>query len=191
MQALIERVRTEAVYLGKGIVKVDGFLNHQVDPVLLTAIGAEFMRRFAESGCDGLTKVVTAEASGIAPAFATAQVLGVPLLYARKQRPVTMPEDAYTAETLSRTRGEPARLFVSSRYLTARDRVVLIDDFLGTGTTLQAMLSLVAQSGAALLGLGCVVEKVYEGGRDRLGTIGVPMVSLARIDLVDDTLVVY
>jgi xanthine phosphoribosyltransferase len=183
MKALVERIQAEATYLGGGIVKVDGFLNHQIDPALTMAMGQEFARRFVEAGVTRITKVITAEVSGIAPSLATAQVLGVPLVYARKHRPITMPDGFYLVEAPSHTKGGVVQLMVSPQYLHASDRVLLIDDFLATGCTIEALVALVAQSGAALCGIGCVIEKAYEHGRERLAHTGVPIISLAQIDL--------
>ena len=191
MQALIERIKAEAVHIGHGIIKVDGFVNHQIDPALTMAMGAEFARRFALQGIVGLTKVITAEVSGIAPALATAQALGVPLVYARKHRPITMPDGFYLGEAPSHTKGGMVQLMVSPQYLAAQDRVLLIDDFLATGETIRALAELVQQSGAALLGIGCLIEKVFEGGREYLAGLNVPIVTLARIDLQGDEIIVF
>ena len=190
MKALIERIRNEAVHIGRGIIKVDGFVNHQIDPALTTAIGAEFARLFAEAGVTAVTKILTAEVSGIAPALATAQACNVPMVYARKHRPITMPDGFYLAEAPSHTKGGIVRLMISPEYLSAGDRVLLIDDFLATGYTIQAIVELVRQSGATLCGIGCVIEKEFEHGRDLLADLGVPIVSLAKVDLDGDAIVV-
>ena len=191
MQALIERIRAEAVHIGQGIIKVDGFVNHQIDPALTTEMGVEFSRRFAEAGVGGLTKVITAEVSGIAPALATAQALNVPLVYARKHRPITMPDGFFLAEAPSHTKGGIVRLMISPQYLGVGDRVLLIDDFLASGETIRALIGLVQQSGATLCGIGCVIEKVFEKGREQLAGLDVPIVTLARIDLEGDSITVY
>jgi xanthine phosphoribosyltransferase len=191
MKALIERIQREGTYIGRGIIKVDGFVNHQIDPKLTTAIGAEFAQRFAQAGVQNVTKVVTAEVSGIAPALATAQALGVPMVYARKHRPITMPEGFYLAEAPSHTKGGIVRLMVSPEYLSVNDRVLLIDDFLATGLTIAAIVDVIAQSGATLCGIGCVIEKVFEGGRDHLSGLDVPILSLAKVDLDGDSFAVF
>jgi xanthine phosphoribosyltransferase len=190
MRALIERIEREAVHIGRGIIKVDGFVNHQIDPALTTQMGTEFARRFASSGVDGVTKVITAEVSGIAPALATAQALGVPLVYARKHRPITMPDGFFLAEAPSHTKGGIVRLMISPQYLGAGDRVLLIDDFLATGETIRALIGLVQQSGATLCGIGCVIEKVFERGREQFAGLDVPIVTLAKIDLDGDAITV-
>ena len=190
MKALNERIRREGTYLGRGIIKVDSFLNHQVDPALTAAMGESFARRFDEAGVSDVTRVLTAEVSGIAPAVATAAVLDVPVVYARKHRPITMPDGFYLAEAPSHTKGGVVQLMVSPEFLTAGDQVVIVDDFLATGKTIEALARLVQQSGATLLGIGCVVEKVFEPGRKRLERLGVPVISLARLDLDGDEIVV-
>lgn len=190
MQALIERIQAEAVYLGRGIIKVDGFINHQIDPALTMGMGQAFAEAFTAVGVVGITKVVTAEVSGIAPAFATAHVLGVPLVYARKHRPVTMANGVFTAEAPSRTKGGIVQLMISPEYLGTGDRVLLIDDFLAKGHTIEALARLIAASGAALCGIGCVVEKVFETGRELLTPLQVPIISLARVDVRDEQIVV-
>ena len=183
MKALIERIEDEATYIGNGIIKVDGFINHQVDPTLTTAMGTEFARRFAKAGVTAVTKIVTAEVSGIAPALATAQALKVPMVYARKHRPITMPDGFYLAEAPSHTKGSVVQLMISPTYLAESDRILLIDDFLATGYTIEALVKLIQQSGAKLCGIGCVIEKVFEHGRDRLADLDVPIVTLAKIEL--------
>lgn len=190
MKALSERIKREATYIGRGIIKVDGFLNHQVDPKLTAGMGEAFARRFAAAGVHDVTRVLTAEVSGIAPAAATAAVLDVPMVYARKHRPITMPDGFYLAEAPSHTKGGVVQLMVSPEFLETEDRVLIVDDFLATGKTIEALAHLVEQSGATLLGIGCVVEKVFEPGRDRLSQLGVPLISLARLDLDGDVIVV-
>ncbi len=191
MKALIERIRTEGRNLGRGILKVDGFINHQLDPALTMAMGHEFAQRFAAAGATGITKIVTAEVSGIAPALTTGIVLQVPIVYARKSRPITMPTGYYRAQAPSHTKGGIVDLIISPEYLLPTDRVLLIDDFLATGKTIAALAQLIAQCGAMLCGIGCVVEKVFEGGRAELAGLHVPIISLAVIDSMEgDTIVV-
>ena len=188
MKSLIERIRAEAVHIGNGIIKVDGFINHQIDPSLTTQAGKEFARRFAEAGVTGVNKVITAEVSGIAPALTTAQALGVSLVYARKHRPITMPDGFYLAEAPSHTKGGVVQLMISPEYLNGSDRVLLIDDFLAQGYTIEALVQLIQQSGAKLCGIGCVIEKTFERGRERLADMDVPIISLAKIDLWQDSI---
>ncbi len=134
MQALVDRIRSEGRNLGRNILKVDGFINHQLDPVLTMQMGQAFAEQFAAAGVTGVTKIITAEVSGIAPALATGVALGVPVVYARKKRPITMPDGTYEAEAPSPTKGGITRLIVSPEYLLPTDRVLLIDDFLASGS---------------------------------------------------------
>jgi xanthine phosphoribosyltransferase len=185
MQALIDRIRREGRNLGKGILKVDGFINHQLDPELTLEMGREFARRFGEAGVTGVTKIITAEVSGIAPALTTGIVLGVPVIYARKTRPVTMATGVYKSEAPSHTKGGTVELIVSPEYLKPEDRVLLIDDFLASGKTIAALAELISQCNATLCGIGCLVEKSFEGGRALLAPLNVPIISLAIIDSME------
>lgn len=191
MKALVERIRSEGRNLGRGILKVDGFVNHQLDPALTLEMGHAFAQGFAAEGVTGVTKIITAEVSGIAPALTCAMALGVPVVYARKTRPITMASGVYAAQAPSHTKGGVVELIVSPEYLLPGDRVLLIDDFLATGKTIAALADLVAQCGATLLGIGCLVEKRFEAGRTLLAPLGVPIISLAVIESMDgDTIVV-
>lgn len=191
MQALIDRIRREGRNLGRGILKVDGFINHQLDPELTLGMGQEFARRFAASGVTGITKIVTAEVSGIAPALTTGIALSVPVVYARKTRPITMATGVYQAQAPSHTKGGVVELVVSPEYLHPHDRVLLIDDFLASGKTIAALAQLIGQCNATLCGIGCIVEKSFEGGRSLLTDLSVPIVALAIIDSMEgDTITV-
>lgn len=190
MEELIQQIRTEARYLGNGLIKVDGFLNHRIDTILMTNLGRELANRLTQGGASEINKVITAETSGIPPALTTAQALGVPMIYARKKRPATLTADCYQSEARSHTKGDIATLHVSSEYLSSRDRVVLIDDFLGFGDTSEAMLDIIGQSGATLCGIGYVLEKVYEKGLQKLSQLDVPVVALARVDIQESRIVV-
>lgn len=188
MEQLKQRIRDEGVYLGDGIIKVDGFLNHQIDPQLIMAVGQAFQAAFADSGA---TKILTAESSGIAPAMAAGLQMGLPVIYARKKTPLTMSDTIYKAEAPSRTKGGVVPLMVSPDYLFPEDRVLIIDDFLATGLTLVAMGKIIRQSGASLVGIGCVIEKVFEPGRSRIAEFfSGPVVTLAKVDVVDSQLLV-
>lgn len=178
VQSLVEAIRTQGVILPGGILKVDGLINHQLLPGVTRDMGQAFARHFRPLAP---TKVLTIEVSGIAPALMTATELGVPMVYARKKRPITMKEGAFHATSVSRTKGGLVDLYVSGEYLGPRDRVIIIDDFLASGGTLLALNDIVQQSGAALLGLGCVIEKQFEGGRGKLHHLGVPIHTLANI----------
>ena len=191
MQELIERIRRDGVHLGGGIVKVDSFLNHQVDPALTERMAQELHRRFKTAGVEQVTRVVTAEASGIAIALMTARTYNAKLIFARKSHSRVMTGVYYVAEAVSRTRGTSADLMVDQRFLGPEDRVLILDDFLATGSTLRALASLVDESGASLVGIGCVIEKPAEGGRAALSHIRAPILSLATIDFHGDVMTVH
>lgn len=178
LKALQERIVQDGDVLSSQVLKVDSFLNHQVDPVLVTEIGQEFARIFADQK---ITKVLTIEASGIHFAFATAFALGVPFIYAKKKKAVTQTEDLYTASVHSFTKQETYQISISKRYLNAEDRVLIVDDFLATGAALLGLKEIVDESGAHLVGLGAVIEKSFQEGRAKLEEAGVRIHSLARI----------
>ncbi|MDI7276498.1 MAG: xanthine phosphoribosyltransferase, partial [Anaerolineae bacterium] len=162
MQPLRERILAEGRNLGGGILKVDTFINHQVDAQLMLAVGEELARRFRAAGA---TKVLTAEISGIAPALATALALHLPVVYARKVKPVTMPVETFRETAPSHTKGRMVELFVSPEILSPTDRVLVVDDFLASGQTIAALVRIVRQAQATLVGIGAVIEKSFEGGR--------------------------
>lgn len=182
MQELKERIIKDGKNLGGGILKVDGFINHQVDPMLMDACGKELARRFA--GLEA-TRVLTAEISGIAPALMTARYLGLPVVYARKSKPITMPDTVYLTVAPSHTRGRSVELIVSPEFLGRDERVLIIDDFLATGATILGLVRLAQAAGARLVGIGALVEKIFEGGRDALEPLGVPIESLVCITSMD------
>ena len=187
MEALKERIRREGVNLGGGILKVDSFINHQVDPALMLAVGGALAAHF---GAMGITKVLTAEISGIAPALTTALALGVPVVYGRKTKPITMPEKIFVASAPSHTKGKEVQLMVSPEFLNKNDKILIIDDFLATGHTIMALIHLAEQAGAEVLGVGAVIEKSFEGGRARLEARGLRVRSLAVIkEMTDDQII--
>ncbi|MCA9839887.1 MAG: xanthine phosphoribosyltransferase [Trueperaceae bacterium] len=187
MKSLKERILSEGKYLGNGILKVDGFLNHQLYPDLTMQMGREFCKRLSQHGVSGVTKIVTAETSGIAPALAAAVAFDAPLVFARKKRPITMPDGYFSSEAPSHTKGGITTLMISPEYLRADDQVVIIDDFLATGLTTKALIEAIQKSGARVLGIGAVIEKGFEGGRTVLESFGVPIVSLAVIERLDES----
>lgn len=178
MHALKRRILMEGRNLGRGILKVDSFLNHQVDPMLIDECGRELARRLGNTEA---SKVLTAEISGIAPAVATALHLGVPVVYARRTRPVTMPDQVLLTVAPSHTRSHNVELIISPEYLRPDDRVLIVDDFLATGQTILGLARLTSAAGASLVGIGAVIEKVFEGGREALEPLGVPVISLAVV----------
>ena len=188
MDELKLRILTDGKNLGGGILKVDGFINHQVDPVLMQACGRELASRFSRVGA---TKVLTAEISGIAPALTTSLHLGVPVVYARKHKPITMPDQIFLTLTPSHTKGRMVELIVSPEYLSSGEQVLIIDDFLATGYTIMALVRLAQQAGAEVIGVGAVIEKSFEGGRVRLEAMGLRVRSLAVIEEMTDDEIIF
>ncbi|NMC53957.1 MAG: xanthine phosphoribosyltransferase [Chloroflexi bacterium] len=178
MQLLKDRILSDGKYLGNGILKVDGFINHQVDPVLMDACGKELAECFKDSGA---TRVLTAEISGIAPAIMAARYLNLPVVYARKTKPVTMPNTVYLTIAPSHTKGRMVELIVSPEYLPRGEKVLIIDDFLASGETILGLVRLVEAAGCELVGVGALIEKTFEKGRTMLEQFNVPVVSLAMI----------
>lgn len=188
VKELEERILRDGRVLGGGILKVDSFVNHQVDPLLMDTCGREFARLFASVGA---TKVLTAEISGIAPALMTAIHLGLPVVYARKHKPVTMPDQVYLTLAPSHTKGRMVELIVSPEYLANGEKVLIIDDFLASGQTILGLARLAEASGSRIVGIGALIEKIFEGGRDALKTLGVPIHSLACITAMEEDKVVF
>jgi xanthine phosphoribosyltransferase len=180
---LIDRIRRDGRNLGNGILKVDGFINHQVDPALMDACGKELASRFAKLGA---TKVLTAEISGIAPALMTAHYLGLPVVYARKTKPITMPDQVFLTLAPSHTKGRMVELIISPEYLAGHEKILIIDDFLASGATIMGLVRLAQTAGATVVGVGTLIEKVFEGGRALLRPIGIPIESLVCITSMDD-----
>jgi xanthine phosphoribosyltransferase len=184
MEVLKQRILEEGQNLGRGILKIDSFLNHQVDSELMEQVGDEIAKRFAGSGA---TLILTAEVSGIIPAVMTGKAMGnLPVLYARKHKPITMMEPVYVDGAPSHTKGGEVLLMVSPEFLTVDDRVLIVDDFLATGRTIDALGRIVANSGATLVGIATVVEKSFESGREVLGHWDVPIEAMATIVNMDD-----
>ncbi len=188
MQELTDRILTEGKNLGDGILKVDGFINHQVDPVLMNTCGREFAQIFKDIGA---TKVLTAEISGIAPAVTTALHLGLPVVYARKHKPITMPDQVFLTLTPSHTKGRTVELIISPEYLAGGEKVLIIDDFLASGATILGLVRLAQSAGAQVIGIGALIEKVFEGGRDALAHLDVPIRALARIKVMQGDEIIF
>ena len=188
MEALKERIRKEGKNLGNGILKVDSFINHQVDPALMLAAGGALAAHF---GALGITKVLTAEISGIAPALTTALALGVPVVYGRKTKPITMPKHVFVQKAPSHTKDEQVSLMISPEFLSAADKVLIVDDFLATGYTIMALVRLAQDAGAEVVGVGAVIEKSFEGGRAKLEAMGLRVRSLAVIAKMTDDDIIF
>lgn len=188
MRELEQRILQEGKNLGNGILKVDGFINHQVDPGLMDTCGKELAERFRHVNA---TKVLTAEISGIAPALTTAFHLGLPVVYARKHRPITMPDQVFLTLTPSHTKGRTVELIISPEYLAGGERVLIIDDFLATGATIQGLVRLAQTAGATIVGIGALIEKTFEGGRELLSSLAVPIESLATIQSMEGNQIIF
>ena len=183
MKELEQRILREGKVLPGGILKVDGFLNHQIDPALVYDMALELKRLY-----DGeqINKILTVEASGIAIAALTGYVFGCPLVFAKKSKTRNLAGDLYTAEVPSFTHGNVNTVVVSKAYLGPEDRVLIVDDFLATGAALVGLRALCEQAGATVVGAGIAVEKVFQGGGDKLRAEGLRVESLARVASMSD-----
>ena len=188
MQALKERIRREGKHLGRGILKTDSFLSQQIDPQLMNEIGQELARRFAALQP---TKVLTVETSGIVPAFVTAAALNIPLVFARKHRAVGMPSQPLQESTLSQKEERIVQLLVSPEFLSRGDRVLIVDDFLTTAQTILALARLARASGAQVVGVGAVIEKMFEHGRDALANLKVPVETAVQIERFENGEIIF
>ena len=183
MELLEQRILTDGKVLPGGILKVDGFLNHQIDPQLLYEMALEFKRLYDGTGRN---KILTSEASGIAMAAMTGYVFSCPLVFAKKSKTKNISNDVYSVEVASFTHGNTNTVVVSKEYLSAKDRVLIVDDFLATGAALVGLKALVEQAGGVVVGAGIAVEKVFQGGGDMLRSQGLRVESLAKIASMDD-----
>ncbi|MEY8663213.1 xanthine phosphoribosyltransferase [Ligilactobacillus faecis] len=178
MELLEERIRQDGLVLPGNVLKVNQFLNHQIDPQLMYAIGQEFARLFAP---EKITKILTVEASGIAPAIMAGLVLNVPVVFARKKKPSTLNDDVYTAEVYSYTKQVTNTISVDQKFLSATDHVLVIDDFLANGQAVNGLLEICRQAQVQIVGVGIVVEKSFQEGAKLIKDQGVRLESLARI----------
>ncbi len=184
MELLKQRILAEGRVLPGDILKVDSFLNHQIDTALMNEIGSEFHRLFAD---EDITKILTIEASGITVAYATAQHFNnCPVLFAKKGAAANMGPDVYHAPVHSYTHNQDVEIFVSRRYLNEDDRVLIIDDFLANGKALAGLVSIVKEAGAQLAGCGVIVEKAYQPGGKLIRDQGIRLEALARIASMDE-----
>ena len=182
MKLLEERIRRDGVIKEGDILKVDSFLNHQIDPELIGAIAEEFHRKFA---ADDVTKILTIEASGIAIAIEVARVFGVPMVFAKKNQTKNIAGDVYTSKVVSYTHGRVYDVILSKSFLGPEDRVLVIDDFLANGAALNGLLEIIFQSGAHLCGCGVAVEKGFQPGGAELRSKGIKLESLAIVESMD------
>lgn len=184
MDLLVKRIKTDGKVYPGNILKVDGFLNHQIDPELMNAIGDEVYRLYKD---EKITKIMTIEASGIAIALATAMKFNVPMLFAKKSQSKNISPSVYSTKVTSFTHGRVYDVMVSRDYLTADDRVLIVDDFLANGIALKGLINLVEQAGATLVGCAIAIEKGFQSGGKLLRDSGVRIESLAVIkNMTDD-----
>jgi len=183
VEQLKDKIRSQGIVLSDRVLKVDAFLNHQIDPVLMQAIGQEFARLFRDAG---VTKIVTIEASGIAPAVMAGLELGVPVIFARKHQSLTLQDNLLTATVYSFTKQVESTIAVSTQHLSSNDRVLIIDDFLANGKAAKGLISIINQAGASIAGLGIVIEKAFQTGRQELEEAGYRVESLARVASLAD-----
>jgi len=189
MESLKKKILTEGSAIGTEIVKVDSFLNHQIDAEFLYEIGREFKNRFAD---DNINKILTIEASGIAIAVCTASFFNYPpVVFAKKSIPNTMVDGFYTAEAKSFTKGLTFPLSIATKFLSADDRLLIIDDMLAYGAAALALGDLAAQAGAEIVGFGAVISKEFQGGSDRLREKGYRVESLVEIEKIEDGKIVF
>lgn len=178
MQLLEERILTDGNILGENTLKVDNFLTHQVDYRLMKEIGKVFAQKYAEAE---ITKVVTIEASGIAPAVYAAEAMDVPMIFAKKHKNITMTEGILTAEVYSFTKQVTSTVSIAGKFLSKEDKVLIIDDFLANGQAAKGLIEIIGQAGAQVVGVGIVIEKSFQDGRRLIEDMGIEVTSLARI----------
>ena len=182
MNFLEERILQDGVVKPGNVLKVDSFLNHQMDIGLLEQLGQEFHRRFMDKP---ITKVLTIEASGIAIAYPVARAFGVPLVFAKKSKSLNLDGEVYIAEVPSFTRGKVDRVIVAKKFLQPSDHVLIIDDFLANGCALQGLISLVEEAEATVEGLGIAIEKGFQEGGHRIRNLGYHLESIAIVEAMD------
>ena len=182
MDLLKKRILQDGKCFEGGILKVDSFINHQMDPILMKSIGVEFVRRFANKD---FNKVMTIEASGIAPAIMVGYLLELPVVFAKKKQPKTM-ENMISTTIRSFTKDREYNVCISKDFLTKEDRVLFIDDFLANGNAANGIIDLIDQAGAQLAGMGFIIEKAFQHGGEVLRERGIHVESLAIIDSLDN-----
>ena len=183
MKLLEDRIRRDGVVKEGNVLKVDRFLNHQMDIELFQEIGKEFKRRFAN---ENVNKILTIEASGIGIACIAAESFHVPVVFAKKTQTKNIAGEVYTTQVESFTHGKVYDIIVSKEFLGPQDKVLLIDDFLANGSALQGLINLVRDAGAELVGAGICVEKAFQPGGDMIRAMGVRVESLARVKAMDE-----
>ncbi|WP_047999237.1 xanthine phosphoribosyltransferase [Lactiplantibacillus herbarum] len=182
MRELEERIAKDGRVLPGEVLKVDGFLNHQIDPDLMFAMGTEFAHLFQDAG---ITKILTVESSGIAPAVMAGLAMHVPVVFARKHKSVTLIDDLYTAEVYSYTKKTSNHISIAKKFINADDNVLIIDDFLANGQAVQGLFEICDQAQVKIAGVGIVIEKVFQTGHQLIADRGVRLESLAQITSFD------
>lgn len=188
MKLLEEKIKKDGMVLNEHVLKVDSFLNHQLDPSLMNEIGKEFADRF---NGNGITKIVTIESSGIAPAVMAGLHMKIPVVFARKQKSLTLTDNLLTASVHSFTKNETNEISISKKYLNANDKVLIIDDFLANGQAALGLVNIVQQTGAEVSGIGIVIEKSFQNGSQKLQALGLRVESLAKISSLTNGEVIF
>lgn len=183
MKLLQDKIVQEGKVLSPTILKVDSFLNHQIDPQLMKEIGQEFANRFADQV---ITKVLTIESSGIAPSVMLGLEIGAPVVFARKRKSLTLSDNLFSSKVHSFTKNETNEISVSNNFLSAEDNVLIIDDFLANGEAVKGLLDIAAQAGANVVGVGIVIEKGFQDGGKLLREQGIRVESLAIVESLED-----
>lgn len=183
MKLLEDRIKKDGQVLDGDVLKINSFLNHQVDPELMMAVGQEFARLFKDAG---ITKVLTCEASGIAPGVMAAYELKVPMVFARKKKPSTLNDAVYWADVFSYTKKVNNKICVEEKFLSKDDTLLILDDFVAHGEAVKGMVSIANQAGCKIAGIGAVVAKTFQGGSDWVKDHGYRFEALASIDSFKD-----
>ena len=191
MEELKRRIVEDGRAIGDGILKVDSFLNHQIDVKLLDSIGAEFERRFSDVK-EQVDKILTIESSGIAVSCFTAKYFGYPpVVFAKKEKPSTMIADSFSENVFSFTKQREYSICVSKQFIASGDRVLIIDDFLACGNAALALAGIIEQAGAICLGAGIVIEKSFQDGSEKLNKAGIRVESLAMISKIENGKIIF
>jgi xanthine phosphoribosyltransferase len=185
---LKHRIQTDGLIINNALLKVDSFLNQQIDPELMMEIGEEFVRRFAG---EKITKILTIESSGIAASVMTGLILKVPVIFARKRKPKVTGDEVYTANVYSYTKEESNTIMISKQFIQPDDHVLIIDDFLANGEAAAGLANIVEQANARVVGIGIVIEKSFQPGAKKLTDAGYRVESLARIKAFNNGQVVF
>ncbi len=188
MELLKKKIRDVGRVIGDDILKVDSFLNHQIDVEFIDKVGKEFYERFKD---DKITKILTVETSGISVAFATARYFKVPVVFAKKTESRNIDDDVYESQVFSFTKGKEYKVRISKMHLSSNDVVLIVDDFLASGSATNSMIDIASQAGAKIAGFGIVIEKVFQEGGNKLRESGYKIESLAMIEKFENGEVVF